>query len=63
MLEEDFLKNRVSEIREMASKADPFIQRRLLDLANTYEGKFGKRPEGRSGIQSPANTKRFSQQT
>jgi hypothetical protein len=44
MLEDEFLKNRASYIRAMASKADPFIQRRLLDLAENYEGMVGKRP-------------------
>jgi hypothetical protein len=43
MLEDEFLKNRASYIRAMASKADPFIQRRLLDLAENYEGMVGRR--------------------
>jgi hypothetical protein len=38
MLEEQFRKQRASLLRDMASQADPFIQRRLLDLAKRYEG-------------------------
>ena len=56
MLEDSFLKNRASYIREIASKADPFIQRRLLDLANNYEGRIG-RPPRELPIARPPNTK------
>lgn len=38
MLEENFRKQRASLLRKLASEADPFIQRRLLDLAKRYEG-------------------------
>ena len=38
MLEEKFRAERASLLRNLASQADPFIKRRLLDLAKRYEG-------------------------
>nr|WP_249164056.1 hypothetical protein [Bradyrhizobium jicamae] len=35
---EDFRKQRASLVRDLAARADPFIKRRLLDLAERYEG-------------------------
>ena len=40
--EDEFLKNQVLCIRDMAINADPFIKRRLLDLANNYERRLSK---------------------
>jgi hypothetical protein len=40
MDEEEFLKQRVRLIRNLAAKADPFIKRRLMDLANNYEARI-----------------------
>jgi hypothetical protein len=40
MLDDEFNKQRASLVRDLASRADPFIKRRLLDLAARYE----KRP-------------------
>ena len=37
MLDDDFNRQRALLIRELASLADPFIKRRLLDLASRYE--------------------------
>jgi hypothetical protein len=37
MLDDDFNRQRALLIRELASRADPFIKRRLLDLAFRYE--------------------------
>jgi hypothetical protein len=34
---DDFRKQRARTVRAMAEKADPFIKRRLLDLASRYE--------------------------
>ena len=42
-MDEEFLKERALHIRNLADKADPFIKRRLLDLALSYEGRV-KRP-------------------
>ncbi|UWU79828.1 hypothetical protein N2603_15575 [Bradyrhizobium huanghuaihaiense] len=36
-MDEDFIRGRAEHIRELATKADPFTKKRLLDLANTYE--------------------------
>ncbi len=37
MLDDEFNKQRSILIRSLADKADPFIRRRLLDLASRYE--------------------------
>jgi hypothetical protein len=37
MLDDEFNKQRASLVRDLASCADPFIKRRLLDLATRYE--------------------------
>jgi hypothetical protein len=39
MLDDDFNRRHALLIRELASRADPFIKRRLLDLAPRYEKK------------------------
>jgi hypothetical protein len=41
MLDEEFKKQRARTVRELAEKAnDPFIKRRLQDLAARYEDDF-----------------------
>jgi len=45
-MDEDFLQNRALYIRSLADKADPFIKKRLLNLAAAYEKKAGSQPEG-----------------
>ena len=42
MLEDEFNKQRANLLRDLASRADPFIKRRLLDLAARYEKKPAK---------------------
>ncbi|MGY3134554.1 hypothetical protein ACVWZM_005236 [Bradyrhizobium sp. USDA 4501] len=37
MLDDEFNKQRANLVRDLASRADPFIKRRLLDLALRYE--------------------------
>ena len=37
MVDEQFIKARIVDIRELATKADPFIRRRLVALADKYE--------------------------
>jgi hypothetical protein len=37
MLDEEFRKQRASLVRDLASRADPFIKKRLLALASRYE--------------------------
>ena len=43
-MDEDFIKGRAEHIRELATKADPFIQKRLLALAETYERRLRPPP-------------------
>ncbi|WP_426529163.1 hypothetical protein [Bradyrhizobium sp. McL0615] len=38
-MNDDFYKQRAREVRDIAAKADPFIKKRLLDLADRYDGK------------------------
>jgi hypothetical protein len=40
-----FLRDRALYIRNLADKADPFIKKRLLNLAAAYEKKAGSPPE------------------
>jgi hypothetical protein len=42
-MDDDFYKERARQVRAMADKADPFIKKRLLDLANRYEHYTTKR--------------------
>ncbi len=56
MLAEQFRKQRAVLLREMALKADPFIKRRLLDLAKRYEG-----PERRATPLTPVDLQIKSQ--
>ncbi|WP_136626490.1 hypothetical protein [Bradyrhizobium macuxiense] len=36
-MDESFRKERAGMVRDLAAKADPFVKRRLLDLANRYD--------------------------
>ena len=47
MLDEKFKKQRAKAVRDLAEKADPFIKRRLLDLAARYESDIAPRPSQR----------------
>jgi hypothetical protein len=44
-MDEDFLRDRALYIRSLADKADPFIRKRLLNLAAAYEKRAGAQPE------------------
>jgi len=37
----EFLEERLRLVRAIAEKADPFTKRRLLELADSYEGRIG----------------------
>jgi len=37
VLEREFIEGRVKKLRELAERADPFIRKRLLRLAEDYE--------------------------
>jgi hypothetical protein len=39
-MDDAFMKERALHIRKLAEKADPFIKRRLLDLALSYESRL-----------------------
>jgi len=43
-MDDEFLKNRARQVRELAEKADPFTKRRLIILADDYEKQL-KKPE------------------
>jgi hypothetical protein len=43
-MDSEFLKERAAHCRFLAEKADPFIKRRLLDLAAKYEADLLKQP-------------------
>ena len=41
-MDNEFIKERAAHCRFLAKKADPFIKRRLLDLAAKYEADFSE---------------------
>jgi len=43
-MDSEFIKQRAAHCRFLAERADPFIKRRLLDLATKYEAEFPKQP-------------------
>jgi hypothetical protein len=44
-MNEDYFKEQAARVRQIASNADPFTKRRLLDLAEKYDGrKSARRP-------------------
>jgi hypothetical protein len=44
IMDGEFLKQRVRFIRDLADKADPFIKRRLMDLARDYDARLARPP-------------------
>ncbi|MEK9282741.1 hypothetical protein MTR72_24415 [Bradyrhizobium sp. ISRA442] len=42
MLDDEFNQQRAKLLRELAEQADPFIKKRLLNLAQRYEPKSGQ---------------------
>jgi hypothetical protein len=45
IMDSEFIKQRAAHCRSLAEKADPFIKRRLLDLAVSYDAKLDRPPE------------------
>jgi hypothetical protein len=41
-MDSSFLKEQANRCRSLAENADPFIKKRLLDLAENYEEKLGR---------------------
>jgi hypothetical protein len=37
MIDDEFYRQRARQIHELADKADPFIRKRMLDLAGNYD--------------------------
>ena len=44
-MDDDFCKERAKTARELADKADPFIKKRLLELASHYERRLAISPK------------------
>jgi hypothetical protein len=49
---EDLYKLQAQRARDLAEKADPFIKRRLLELAASYDAKVAKRPRSMAPLLS-----------
>jgi hypothetical protein len=43
-MDDKFLEQRARFIRELADKADPFIKKRLMDLARNYDARLARPP-------------------
>jgi hypothetical protein len=41
-MDESFLKSQADRCRSLAQNADPFIKKRLLDLAEKYDNRLGR---------------------
>ena len=44
-MDQDFCRERAKVVRELAENADPFIKRRLLELAQHYERRLAISPK------------------
>jgi hypothetical protein len=42
-MNDDYFKEQAARVRQIASNADPFTKRRLLDLAEKYDGRKSTR--------------------
>jgi hypothetical protein len=51
-MDDEFYKDRARHIRELADKADPFIRKRLLDLASNYDAMIRRSPRKTTLISS-----------
>ena len=52
-LDDEFYKERARHIRELVDKADPFIRKRLLDLAGSHDSMVRRSP--RTTVAVPPN--------
>jgi hypothetical protein len=52
-MDDDFYKQHVQRVRDLAHKADPFTRKRLLDLADKYDAKSGKPSRASRMIERP----------
>ena len=51
-LDDEFYKERARHVRELADKADPFIRKRLLDLAGNYDALVRRSPRTMATVPS-----------
>jgi hypothetical protein len=54
-MDTSFLKEQANRCRSLAEKADPFIKKRLLDLAGKYEARLGIPSAATRSLGIPAN--------
>ena len=54
-MNDEFLKARARQVRSIADKADPFTTKRLLDLAESYEGRIGRPSRGTTRLAASQN--------
>jgi hypothetical protein len=59
-LPDEFYREQIVHLRALATNADPFIKKRLLDLAEKYDARIGKKsrpslPLPSVTIKQPAN--------
>jgi hypothetical protein len=45
-LNDEFYREQILRLRALARDADPFIKQRLLDLADKYDARIGRKPRG-----------------
>jgi hypothetical protein len=64
-MNDEYLKKHVQRVRALAEKADPFIKKRLLDLADRYDAKLGVPSRATSVLRSMVanNPQRWSPDT
>ena len=53
-MDSSFIKEQADRCRRLAEKADPFIKKRLLDLAETYEDRLGRPSRAVRSLRIPA---------
>jgi len=53
-MDESFLKSQADRCRSLAERADPFIKRRLLDLAENYDKRLGRPSRAVLSLKDPA---------
>ena len=55
-MDEDFIRGRAQDIRDLATKVDPFTRKRLLELAATYERRLNPAPHSARGAGGHSQT-------
>ena len=54
-MDSSFLKEQANRCRSLAENADPFIKKRLLDLAGKYEDELGRPSAATRSLGIPAS--------